>query len=298
VTATDSTDIDCHIIGTLEEADMSKTIVITGASNGIGAVAARQLRTAGHTVVIVGRSHERTQRIAEELDSDYFVADFTSLASVRELAAGLEALHPRIDVLMNNAGGVFGDRTRTVDGFEKTLQVNHLAPYLLTRLLMDRLLASHASVIQTSSSGARLFGHLDIDDLNNDTSYKPHKAYGDTKLANILFTKELHTRFHAQNLSAAAVHPGGSVATAFASDTTSFMRFIYGNPVGRLFMLSPERGADPLVWLAQGSAGVEWQPGVYYEKRKPARRNNPQSDDADLARRLWERSAELVGLEP
>jgi NAD(P)-dependent dehydrogenase (short-subunit alcohol dehydrogenase family) len=277
---------------------MSKIIVITGASNGIGAAAARALRTTGHTVVIVGRSRERTQRVANELDSDYIVTDFTSLASVRELAAALEARHPRIDVLMNNAGGVFGDRARTVDGFEKTLQVNHLAPYLLTRLLMDRLLTSKASVIQTSSSGARLFGHLDVDDLNNDTAYTPHKAYGDTKLANILFTKELHTRFHSRDLSAAAVHPGGAVATAFAGDTTGFMRFIYGNPVGRLFMLGPERGADPLVWLAEGSPGVDWQSGVYYEKRKPARRSNPQSDDTDLARRLWDRSAELVGLEP
>jgi NAD(P)-dependent dehydrogenase (short-subunit alcohol dehydrogenase family) len=277
---------------------MPKIIVITGASNGIGAVAARALRAAGHTVVVVGRSRERTQRVAKELDSDYFVADFTSLASVRELAAALEARHPRIDVLMNNAGGVFGDRTRTVDGFEKTLQVNHLAPYLLTRLLMDGLLRSEASVIQTSSSGARLFGHIDVDDLNNDTAYKPHKAYGDTKLANILFTRELHTRFHGRGLSAAAVHPGASVATAFASDTTSFMRFVYGNPLGRLFMFSPERGADPLVWLAEGTAGADWQSGVYYEKRKPARRSNPQSDDAGLARRLWDRSAELVGLAP
>ncbi|MBC3844463.1 SDR family NAD(P)-dependent oxidoreductase [Streptacidiphilus sp. 4-A2] len=274
---------------------MSKIIVITGASDGIGAAGARRLRASGHTVVVVGRSPEKTQAVARELDSDFFIADFTSLAAVRKLAADLDAGYPRIDVLVNNAGGVFGDRTRTVDGFEKTLQVNHLAPFLLTNLLMDRLLGSRASVIQTSSSGARLFGRIDIEDLNNDTRFTPHKAYGDTKLENILFTRELHDRFHGRGLSSAAFHPG-AIATGFASDSTSFMRFVYRNPVGRAFLQSPDRGARPLVRLAEGTPAVDWQSGTYYEKTKPARRNNPQAEDAALARLLWERSADLVGL--
>jgi NAD(P)-dependent dehydrogenase (short-subunit alcohol dehydrogenase family) len=279
-----------------QEEVMSKVIVITGSSDGIGAAGARQLRKAGHTVVIVGRSPDKTKAVADELGSAYFLADFTKFEDVRKLAADLDARYPQIDVLVNNAGGVFGDRKRTVDGFEKTLQVNHLAPFLLTNLLMDKLLGNRASVIQTSSSGARLFGRIDMDDLNNDNRYSAHKAYGDTKLANILFTKELHARFHGRGLSAAAFHPGGSVATSFASDTTSFMRFVYGNPLARLLILSADRGARPLVWLAEGTPSADWQSGVYYEKKKPATRNNPQAEDADLARRLWTRSAELVGI--
>ncbi|TJZ95495.1 SDR family NAD(P)-dependent oxidoreductase [Actinacidiphila oryziradicis] len=274
---------------------MSKVIVVTGASDGIGAAGARQLHKAGHAVVIVGRSAEKTQAVAGELGGDHFLADFTSFEAVRNLAADLDAAYPRIDVLVNNAGGVFGDQNRTIDGFEKTLQVNHLAPFLLTNLLMDKLLSSRASVIQTSSNGARLFGGIDIDDLNNDNKYTPHKAYGDTKLANILFTKELHARFHGRGLSAAAFHPG-AIATSFASDTTSFMRFVYGNPIGKLFLQSPDKGARQLVWLAEGTPGADWQSGAYYENKKPATKNNPQANDADLARRLWDRSAELAGM--
>jgi NAD(P)-dependent dehydrogenase (short-subunit alcohol dehydrogenase family) len=273
---------------------MSKVIVITGASDGIGAAGARRLREAGHTVVIVGRTPQKTRSVATELGSDFFLADFTRFTEVRDLAAELDARYPRIDVLVNNAGGVFGDRNRTVDGFEKTLQINHLSPFLLTHLLTDKLLASQASVIQTSSSGARLFGEIDVDDLNNDIAYKPHKAYGDAKLANILFTKELHRRFHDRGLSAAAFHPG-AIATSFASDTTSFMRFVYANPVGRLGLQSVDKGARQLVWLANGTPSVDWQSGTYYEKNKPAKRYHSQVDDPSIARLLWERTAELTG---
>ncbi|AUA16664.1 putative oxidoreductase YciK [Streptomyces malaysiensis subsp. malaysiensis] len=142
-----------------------KTIVITGASDGIGAAAARQLHRSGHRVVVVGRSSHKTRAVADEIGADSYVADFTRLDEVRALAARLDAAYPRIDVLANNAGGVFGDPARTPDGFEKTFQVNHLAPFLLTRLLMDKLLASGASVLQTSSVGARMAGKLDTDDL-------------------------------------------------------------------------------------------------------------------------------------
>ncbi|GII51872.1 short-chain dehydrogenase [Planotetraspora thailandica] len=272
---------------------MSRTIVITGSSDGIGAAGARQLHMDGNRVVIVGRSPEKTAAVAAELGADHFIADFTRLDDVRKLAEDLDSACPHIDVLVNNAGGVFGDRDKTVDGFEKTLQINHLAPFLLTNLLMEKLLACKASVIQTSSSGARLFGQLDIDDLDHDARYTPHKAYGTAKLENILFTKELHTRFHSHGLSAAAFHPG-AVATSFASGSTSFMRAVYTSRAGRLFMASPEKGARQMVWLAEGTPGRDWQSGVYYEGGKPARRNNPQADDADLARRLWDRTAELV----
>src|ERR1700729_1621679 len=150
---------------------MSKTIVIPGAGDGIGAAGARQLHKDGHRVVIVGRSPAKSQAVARELGADHFLADFTRLDDVRKLAARLDRACPRIDVLVNNAGGIFGDRAKTADGFEQTFQVNHLAPFLLTNLLMDKLLASRASVIQTSSSGARLFGKLDLDDLNQDKDF-------------------------------------------------------------------------------------------------------------------------------
>jgi NAD(P)-dependent dehydrogenase (short-subunit alcohol dehydrogenase family) len=273
---------------------MSKTIVITGASDGIGAAAARQLHQDGHRVVIVGRSPQKTQAIARELGADHFLADFTRLDDVRTLAADLDRACPRIDVLANNAGGIFGDRTKTADGFEKTFQVNHLAPFLLTNLLMDKLLTSRASVIQTSSSGARLFGRLNIDDLDHDRDFTPQLAYGTAKLENILFTRELHARYHPQGLSAAAFNPG-AVATSFATDSDSFMRRIYTSRIGRAFMATPKKGASQMVWLAETSPGTDWESGTYYEKNKPAKRNNPQALDPDLARELWDRSAELLG---
>jgi NAD(P)-dependent dehydrogenase (short-subunit alcohol dehydrogenase family) len=274
---------------------MSKTIVITGSSDGIGAAGARQLKRDGHHVVVVGRSPEKTAAVARELESDSFVADFARFDDVRALAADLEAKYPRIDVLVNNAGGVFGDRTKTADGFEKTLQVNHLSPFLLTNLLLPNLLGARASVIQTSSDAARLFGKLDLDDLDNDRKFTPRKAYGDAKLENILFTTELHRRFHDQGLSAAAFHPG-SVATSFATQSDSAMRFVYNSALARRFLTTPDQGAKQLVWLAAGTPGTDWHSGDYYEKSKPSTKKSPQAKDAELARRLWERSAELVGL--
>lgn len=272
---------------------MPKTIVITGASDGIGAAAARRLHTDGHHVVVVGRSPEKTKAVADELGSDHFVADFAWLDDVRGLAAELDAAYPTIDVLANNAGGIFGDPAKTVDGFEKTFQVNHLAPFLLTQLLTRKLIASKASVIQTSSVGARLLGGLDLDDLEHDRDFNPQRAYGTAKLENILFTKELHRRHHVDGISAAAFHPG-VVATNFATESKSWFRHLYRIPIRRLFMAGPDKGADQLTWLAEGRPGEDWQSGTYYEKRRPAKRNNPQALDADLARLLWERSEELL----
>jgi NAD(P)-dependent dehydrogenase (short-subunit alcohol dehydrogenase family) len=266
-----------------------KTVVITGASDGIGAAAARKLDADGHRVVIVGRSPEKTAAVAKELGADHFVADFAVLDQVRELAVRLDAACPRIDVLCNNAGGVFGDPAKTVDGFEKTFQVNHLAPFLLTQLLLDRLIAGDASVIQTSSIAARMTGKIEMDDRD----FNANVAYGTVKLENILFTKELHLRYHDQGISSAAFHPG-VVATGFAAESHSWLRHMYTNPIGRLFMTSPEKGADQMVWLAEGRPGEDWESGVYYEKREPASRTNPQALDDGLAEWLWERSEALL----
>ncbi|PXA67313.1 SDR family NAD(P)-dependent oxidoreductase [Cryobacterium arcticum] len=267
-----------------------RTIVITGASDGIGAAAARALSQAGERVVLVGRSPQKTEALAAELGVDHHLADFTRLDDVRTLAAELLRRYPRIDVLANNAGGIMGDRQLTVDGHEKTLQVNHLAPFLLTTLLLDRLVASHATVINTSSAANR-FGRINLDDLENDRKYSPNKAYGDAKLANILFTRELHRRYSGRGLVTAAFHPG-VVATSFSTDSTSVMRLVYQTALKRL-LISPEKGADTLVWLAGTAAGVDWQSGEYYEKRR-VRSANSQASDAGLATALWERSVDMV----
>lgn len=273
-----------------------KTIIITGASDGIGAAAARRLHGAGHHVVVVGRSSEKTAAVARELQADADTADFADLAAVRDLAQRLLADHPRIDVLANNAGGVFGARTVTVDGFELTRQVNHLAPFLLTNLLLERLIADRATVVQTSSVAARLYGKPDEDDPDNARRFSPERAYGDAKLANVLFTRELHTRFGRDGLHAVAFHPG-FIASGFAAGTTSAgMRFVYANPIARRFLRSSDAGADQLVWLATTEPGTEWTPGAYYEKRTIAKRVNPRSTDDDLARRFWDASARAVGL--
>jgi NAD(P)-dependent dehydrogenase (short-subunit alcohol dehydrogenase family) len=259
--------------------DSARTIVITGASDGIGAAAARRLARDGHTVVVVGRSREKTDAIADEIGADRFVSDFADLGQVRALASDLREAYPRIDVLANNAGGIFGDRTRTVDGFEKTLQVNHLAPFLLTNLLLDTLVASRATVIATSSIAARMFSRLDIDDLDDDRDPSANRSYGNAKLENILFTRELQRRYGDRGLSAVA------------------MRFVYQTPLRRLVLSGPETGAEQLVWLATTTPGVDWEPGEYYEKRRIAK-TSMQAYDGLLAEALWEESARRVGLTP
>ncbi|WP_202565168.1 SDR family NAD(P)-dependent oxidoreductase [Agreia sp. COWG] len=273
-----------------------KTIVITGASDGIGAAAAHALAEGGHEIVVVGRSADKTRRVADSIEAQSFVADFGSLAEVRELASKLAERYPKIDVLANNAGGVFGSRQKTVDGFEKTFQVNHLAPFLLTNLLLPTLIRSKAIVIQTASIAARLYGKLAIADLDNDRNFSANKAYGDSKLENILFTAELDRRYSADGISAAAFHPG-IIGSSFATETTSrTMKMLYASPLTKLFLRSSEEGADQLVWLASTQPGTEWTRGKYYEKRAVAKRVNPQIHDADLARKLWEKSAALCGL--
>ncbi|MEV7611005.1 SDR family NAD(P)-dependent oxidoreductase [Microbacterium sp. NPDC089320] len=275
----------------------AKTIVITGASDGIGAAAARQLEASGDRLILVGRSVEKTRAVAAESGAEWFTADFARLDDVRELAARiLDAVgDARIDVLANNAGGIFGDRTPTVDGHEKTFQVNHLAPFLLTNLLLPRLLQSDAAVINTSSVGHRLFGHLEIDDLDNARKYSANKAYGDAKLANILFTKSLHTKFHADGLSSVAFHPG-TVRTNFAADSSSIMRLVYQSFLGRFLLTGVEEGGSILRWFIEGTPDETWFSGAYYDERTLSNRVNPQVDDAALAEALWQKSAELVGI--
>ena len=177
-----------------------RTIVITGASDGIGAAAARRIRRTGANVVLVGRAQSKTAAMAAELDADYFVADFADLCQVRALADKIRSECPRIDVLGNNAGGVFSKLYETADGHEITLQVNYLAPFLLTTLLLDVLVASRATIVNTSSSSQRLLRNVTLADFETTGRRRPSTAYALAKLANILFTRELHRRYHADGL--------------------------------------------------------------------------------------------------
>ncbi|MCL1871645.1 MAG: SDR family NAD(P)-dependent oxidoreductase [Promicromonosporaceae bacterium] len=272
-----------------------KTILLTGASDGIGAAAARDLAAQGHRVLVTGRSPEKTARVAQQTGAEHFVSDFARLDDVRALAAAVRERTDRIDVLANNAGGIFGPRTMTDDGHELTLQVNHLAPFLLTHLLLDELRAGGGVVVNTSSIASRRFGHLDLDDLENARSFRAEKAYGDAKLANILFTKGLHVRYHQDGISSVAFHPG-NVATNFAAQTTSTWRFVYHTPLRRLVLVDAGKGGSNLTWAIEGTPGTTWKSGEYYENRRLPRRPNPQQDDAGLVDAFWDASARLVGL--
>lgn len=266
----------------------AKTIIITGASDGIGATAARHLAAMGHRVIVVGRSPGKTAAVADEIGADHFIADYARLDDVRRLADQLLAHCPTIDVLANNAGGLMSNvREETVDGHEKTLQVNHLAPFLLTTLLLDRLIADKARVLNTASIANSRFSKLRIDDLDARRGYSSSTAYGNAKLANILFTKELVRR---HGIRSAAFHPG-DVATNFAAGSNNRVaRLIFQSSLKHVLLTSPERGADTLHWL---TISTDWTSGEYYCKRKPAK-PHPMANDADLARELWDHSAAMV----
>ena len=274
---------------------ISKTIVITGASDGIGAAAARKLKADGHLVVVVGRDANKTKTVANEINAPYEIADFSELGQVTALAAALDSKYGKIEVLANNAGVMFGNFAKTVDGFERTFQVNHLAPFLLTHLLHTKLLVSAATVVNTSSMTAKMWGQLDLTDLNNEINYDEKRAYGTAKLCNILFTKEFDRRFRKSGINTVAFHPG-VVSTNFASDPDSSFHKIYhsgGKPT--MSMITPDAGADQLIWISEGEAGKDWQPGEYYDLRKPGELSE-QASDLKLALQLWDESVRLLKL--
>jgi NAD(P)-dependent dehydrogenase (short-subunit alcohol dehydrogenase family) len=196
-------------------------------------------------------------------------------------------------VLAYIGGGLFPERRLTVDGYELTFQVNHLAPFLLTNLLLDRLIASHGLVITTASEAHRR-AQLDLNDLQLEHGWTSWRAYNRSKLANILFTRELHRRYVLDGIFAAAFHPG-VVASGFAHDARWPTGWYYGSRVGQRLMVTPEQGADTLVWLADGMPPRDWAPGQYYIKRQISQPSR-QARDAGLAGALWRRSAKLVGL--
>jgi NAD(P)-dependent dehydrogenase (short-subunit alcohol dehydrogenase family) len=274
-----------------------RVVIVTGGSDGIGAAAARALARRGDHVIVTGRSPAKTRALAAETGAEAHVVDFAQLSEVRELAAELRARYQAVDVLLNNAGLIAGrQRTVTADGHELTFQVNHLAPFLLTRLLKDRLTAASGRVITTSSSaGAASDARIVLDDLDMADGYDGLRAYKASKLANVLFTRELARRLGPLGVTAAAVHPG-LVRTQWGHSGPGAVRLFTTSPLRR-FMRSPERGADTLVWLSTTEPGADWQSGGYYANRKPAKAS-PAADDLALAAQLWDRSAVMCGLQP
>ena len=265
------------------------TIVITGASSGIGAIAARRLAEQGYDIAVVGRNPERTRAVAAEVSGRAFLADYDSLADVRSLAVQLLDAYPSIDVLLNNAGGLVSPRGLTLDGNEKTFQHNHLAPFLLTSLLRERLEASGGRVVSTSSV-ANTWGAVRLDDLQWEKRrwFGGWKAYGTAKLETILFIRELARR---TTLEAYSVHPG-YVATQFGTDS----RLIRVSTVLRSggFGIPAEQGAVPLIRLAT-DADVPGENGGYFDRLQPNGATPKQADDAALAAELWDATEKLVG---
>ena len=273
-----------------------RTIVITGASAGIGAAAARALAARGARVVPVGRSPEKTAAIAREIGAeDHLTVDFARLADVRRLADDLLERCERIDVLANNAGGSFPTRVITEDGYELTAQVDHLAPFLLTALLRERLEATPGARVITTSSVANRMGHIDAERFERAPRIflGTTRVYGTAKLLNIVFTRELSRRLAGTGVTASCFHPG-PVATEFGRDSR-LLGLIYRTPLARVALIPAEAGAAPLVSLA-GHPDPAENDGIYFDRFKANGGTSRQADDAGLARRVWERSAELVGV--
>jgi NAD(P)-dependent dehydrogenase (short-subunit alcohol dehydrogenase family) len=237
-----------------------QTIIITGASAGIGEAAARELAK-DNDVIIVGRSKQRTAKIAKELGAPYYLADYSDLSSVRTLAKDLLKAYPKIDLLINNAGGMMKEIKKTKDGFEETFQVNYLAQFVLTNMLMDRLISSKAGVINTASA-ANYSSFLNLKDLQAVKS--TWIAYSNSKLLDIIHAKELSRRYLSKGVTAVSLHPG-VVATNFAKKLKGPFAWLYNTSLKRLIK-TPKAGADTMVWLARNRAG--WVPGAYYSNRK------------------------------
>jgi retinol dehydrogenase-14 len=278
---------------------MPKTILITGATSGIGRAAATELAAAGERVVLVGRNpdklHTTLASIRERTGNDHLdslVGDFASQRSVRALAEGFRDRHHRLDVLVNNAGTVSAKRTVTEDGIEATFAVNHLGPFLLTELLLDLIVASAPARIVNVSSVGHYGGTMNFDDLGFERGYHIMRAYARSKLANVLFTRRLAKRLAGTGVTVNAVHPG-AVATDIWGGAPWFAKPVV-NLWKRLTMISPEHGARPIVYLAT-SPEVEGTSGQYFNRMKPAAPSRLAQDDA-LAERLWAESSRLVGL--
>ena len=275
-----------------------KTVLVTGGTSGIGKATAVAMAAMGADVVVTGRDPERGELAVEEIWAESFggsvelmLADLAVQAEVRRLAEEFMERYDRLDVLVNNAGLVQSTRTETRDGIETTLAVNHLAPFLLTNLLLDLLKSSAPSRVVTVSSEAQRWGRMDFDDLQSKSKYRGFPVYGMTKLANIVFTYELAERLEGTGVTATCMHPG-AVNTRFGTSNGGPMTLLFR--AFKPFMRTPDQGADTVNYLVS-SWEVEGVSGKYYSDRKWI---EPQEIalDPEARRKLWEASEELTGL--
>jgi len=276
-----------------------RTVLVTGGTGGIGKATAAGLAGLGAAVVIVGRDHQRGEAAAAEIrrqtgnpSVDLLVADVSMQAEVRGLAERALERYARLDVLVNNVGGYWATHRTTADGLEYTLAVNHLAPFLLTNLLLERLVRSAPARVVTVSSGAQSMGRIDFDDLQAERAYSGGRAYSQSKLANVMFTYELARRLAGTGVTANVLHPGVTRTSFGMEDPTRVMRRLM--PLGRPFLKAPERGARTSIYLAS-SPEVAGITGQYFANGKP-KRSAGRSYDREAAARLWAVSATLVGL--
>jgi len=271
--------------------------LITGATSGIGLVTARELAKQGATVIVHGRSKEKCEQVVKDVKTisgnsnvEFMLADLSKLSDVRNLAEEFKNRYNRLHVLINNAGAVYMRREETADGFEMTFGVNHISHFLLTNLLLDILKASAPSRIINVSSRAHERGKIDFNDLQARKRYFAMTAYGQSKLANVLFTYELARRLEGTNVSVNALHPG-FVASGFGMNN-NLMKLL--RPIVKLIAISPEEGAKTTIYLAT-SPEAEGVSGKYFVERK-AVKSSPASYDKEAAERLWKISEELTGI--
>ena len=274
-----------------------RVALVTGANSGIGKATAQELARMGARVVMVSRSEERGRAAQEEIRRnsgngavELLLADLASQAQIRNLAQEFNDRYDRLDILVNNAGVILQSRTLTEDGIETTFAVNHLAAFLLTNLLSNKLREGDGARVVTVSSEGHRWGGIDFDDINGDRKYRAFRAYGQSKLANILFTSGLAERMQGTGVTANCFHPGG-VRTNFGQN---------GGPGAILFTLmspflrSPEEGADTGVYLA-ASHEVEGMTGKYLADRR-LKAPSQEAYNKDVQERLWLVSEELAGL--
>jgi len=278
---------------------VGKVVLITGGTGGIGKATAIGLATMGARVGITGRDLARAEQVAAEIRGasgnpavDAFAADMSSQAEVRRLAVAVLDAYPRLDVLVNNVGGFWAHRHPTADGLERTFALNHLAPFLLSNLLLDRLKASAPARVVTVSSGAQSQGRIDFGDLQGARNYSGQRAYSQSKLANIMFTNELARRLEGTGVTANCLHPG-VVRTNFGAEDQAWL-FTVVSHVVLPFLKTPAQGAQTSIYLAS-SPSVEGITGKYFYDSHviPAA---PQATDMVIARKLWDVSAEMVHL--
>jgi retinol dehydrogenase-14 len=275
-----------------------RTVLVTGGTGGIGRATALSLATMGAHLAITGRDRGRTEDAACDIRTagggqvDAFVADLSSQSEVRRLADEVLQRLSRIDVLVNNVGGYWNTRHVTADGLERTFALNHLAPFLLTSLLLDRVKQSAPARVIVVSSNVQAMGRIDFGDLQGERSYSGARAYNQSKLANVLFTYELARRLQATGVTANALHPG-VVSTSFGAEDPGGVQRRF-TPFMRPFMKAPALGAATSVHLAS-APDLEQVTGRYFAGSRP-RRSSKRSYDEAAAARLWQVSADLVGL--